>query len=289
MLLTAAPATAQDRLIVGIHDNLILQEQKSRAKRALEHLIQLIGDEVGVPMELEILTSGTQPDLLKTAAKLRSGQVHVAAMTGLEYGWLRDLAGRGLQPLVISNAGLRTGESEQLIVREGGKQLQELRGAKLAVFAKPYPSAHIYLRQLQRARGSDFLSGRTAVLSNASKALQAVLSGGADAAIIDTYTLQGYQRVFPGQAARLRIVDRTKSYPMVPVVGFPQHMNRIRAGLWGEVQTELTRVHTNPRAAAFLEVWRVRGFNMPPGDYDRSAAQAAKDFPLNELQVDEQD
>jgi hypothetical protein len=110
-----------------------------------------------------------------------------------------------------------------------------------------------------------------------------VLTGKADAAIVDLYTMQGYERVFPGQMVRLKSIAQSRPYPLAPVVGIPKIVNSLRPQLWRDLQTELTQVHGQQGAKAFVDVWRVSRFNLPAEEFDKDANQAAQNFDLGDL------
>lgn len=275
-----------ETLVIGIHENLILKEHRSRAKATLEQLIELIGQRVRVATELRIIPGGTRKALENTADALRRGDVHVVALTGLEYGWLRELAGRDNEALAVANTNKNIIQYERVIVRANSDtNLAGLRGATLAMVDGPHPSMRVYLKQLQRRWGPSFLSTHTGPYSAAAKAVQAVLAGEADAAIVDLYTTQSYERAFPGQMKQLKIIAWSNPYPLAPVVGIPRVVNSIRPELWRDLRTEMTRIHAQPRAAAFMDVWRISRFNIPPDTYDGDAAQSAKDFSIVDLDL----
>ena len=284
LLLTPSAAFAEGTLVVGVAENLILKDQRSRAERVLGELIALIGKEVNFPMKLILIPSGSRQALANMANEIQQGRLHLVALNGVESGWLREQSGGRVHPLAVSDQTIQVVQYEQLIVRkDSNKQMSQLQGASLVLYREPYPSLTIYLRQLNRKWGPDFLSRRLKSVSSGSRALQAVLAGKADATIVDLYTLQGYQKVFPGQAAKLQVVGRSPSYPLAPVVGVEELVNELRPNLWRDVQTTLTQIHTNPKARAFLDVWRVRKFKLPTPKFEQQVIKAAQQFPLSEL------
>jgi ABC-type phosphate/phosphonate transport system substrate-binding protein len=271
-------------LRVGIYDNLILKDHRPRARSTLEQLTTFIGERLRVSTDLQIMSGGTREALIETKEALRTGRVHLVAMTGLEYGWLRELAGPDIEALVVANTDKNVVQYDRVIVRaDSGKNLASLQSGSLATFDAPNPSMPIYLKQLRQKWGPSFLSESKGPYPTAASALQAVLTGKADAAIVDLYTTQGYERAYPGRMQRLKPIGLSHPYPMAPVVGIPLAVDSIRRELWRDTRAELAQVHRQPRAAAFLEVWRVSRFIPPSEKFESEADQAGKDFPLTDL------
>jgi ABC-type phosphate/phosphonate transport system substrate-binding protein len=289
-LLAAIPemcCCADMPLVVGVHDNLVPKGQGKRADIALGHLIDYIGQRIGVPTRLDILPSGTRRDLESTAKLLQAGRLHVVAMSVLEYNWLRQLSGKDVDILVVTDPGIReVQQCEQLVVREKRVDgIAGLRGATLAAYDQPLPSVSIYLSRLQNQWGSDFLQRRTRPLATPIEALDAVFSGKADAAIIDLMAMRDYKEAYPGREAKLEVIGRSPSYPVVPIVGNSQQVNKLRIGLWRSIQDVLNEIEHQPRAVAFREVWRVKRFILPNEKYRQSVEQSAKEFPFSELPI----
>lgn len=213
-----------------------------------------------------------------------TGKLHLAVFNGLEYGWLKELTRGRVKTLVSSDQKVQVVQYEQLMVRNGFAQtIGQLRGKSLILYQDPYPSLTIYLNQLRTKSGPTLLDQRLPEVANGSLALEAVIRGDADATIVDLYTLQGYQHVRPGRVARLQVLSHSAAYPLAPVFGEEQVVNKLRPNLWRDVQKSMSEIHRNPDAKAFLDTWRVKRFKPPTDEFEEQAVKAAQDFPLSEL------
>jgi ABC-type phosphate/phosphonate transport system substrate-binding protein len=274
-------------VLIGVHDNLVPRDQRKRAVVALDEMVELIGQRLKISVEARILPSETQADLLQTAAALRDGRIHVVAMSVQEYNWLRAMVGDRVDILAVADPGVQNVmQYEQVIVRADRiRNLAQLRGKILAQYDQPMPSARIYLHRLQVKFGPEFLDRKTPMLPTPMKALDAVFSREADAAIVDLMVSRDYEQAYPGKMAKLNTIDRSPNYPVVPVVGNPQAIEKLGAGLWERLRVELTQVHTQPRADAFFEHWRARLFLAPSPDYRKKVDEAAREYPRHELSI----
>ena len=267
--------------------NLIPKEQRTRAQSVLEQLVTLIGKEVDYPTRLVLIPSGTKDSITKTSGALHAGKLHLVALNGLEYAWIKQLTRERVKTLVSSGQNIQVEQYEQLVVRKNPpRRIEQLNGASLVLYKEPYPSLTIYLQRLEHQRGPEFLSNRLPPVPNGSRALQAVVRGKADATIVDLYTMQGYQKVFPGQTEKLQVLEHSAGYPLAPLVGEELVVNKLRPNLWRDVQNAMSQVHRNPDARAFLDVWRVKRFELPTEEYEARAVKAAQQFPLSELPAD---
>ena len=265
--------------------NLIPKDQRNRAQNTLNELIKLIGEELDYPATLVLIRSGSEQSLVDTSNALHEGRLHLAALNGLEYGWLKQQSRGRVKTLVSSHQETQVVQYEQLMVRKEITDIGQLQGASVVIYKDPSPSLAIYLRQLEKEFGPGFLNNHLVPVENGSRALQAVVREKADATIVDLYTLLRYRHVFPGQENKLRRLKRSAAFPLAPVVGEEQVVNQLRPNLWRDVQRVMTQIHRNPDARAFLDVWRVRSFKAPTKEFEGQADEAAKQFPLNELQA----
>lgn len=286
MIALPAPAFAAETLVVGVHDNLVPKSQRKRAVVALQGMVDLLGERVGVSMTVQILPSGTARDLESTARALNSGAVHIVGMSVLEYNWLPKIEGQ-LDVLSIADPGVRdVRQYEQVVVRADRiRELSQLRGGTLAAYEKPLPSALIYLDRLRRKWGPDFLSRELPPAATAADAMDAVFHGEADAVIVDLLDSRDYEQAYPGMAKKLNTIDRSDHYPVVPIIGNPREVDKLRKGLWGNVKVELAQIHTRRRAEAFFEHWRAKRFSAPDDNYLKQVAESAKVFPLRDLPI----
>jgi hypothetical protein len=277
-------ASADEPLVVGMAQNLIPKNKRRQAEKVLEKLVLLVGQEVNYPTKLRLIPGGTKQAIVGVGNDLRTGKLHLAVFNGLEYGWMKQLTGGRVRTLVSSDQNIEAVQYEQLMIRNGfAQKVDELRGKSLVLYQDPYPSLTIYLKQLRSQSGATLLNQQLPAVPNGSLALEAVIQGAADATIVDLYTLQGYQNVRPGRVAQLQVLAHSPAYPIAPVFGDEQVVNKLRPNLWRDVQRSMTGIHRNPDAKAFLDTWRVRRFKLPTDEFEKQADKAAQDFPISEL------
>jgi ABC-type phosphate/phosphonate transport system substrate-binding protein len=270
-------------LVVGVNNNLVPRQTGKQAKMGLEQLIDLVGEEVGIPTRVEVLPSERRRDLQGTAVALRNGRIHIVAMGALEYNWLR-MAGIPVEILVVANPGVSDVKYfEQLVVHaDRFRHPTDLHNKKLATYEKPWPSVKIFQHRLREKWGANILNQEEPRKSPGA-ALHAVLHDQADAIIVNQTYLRDYTDLFPNATAKLKAIDRDEFYPLVPVIGNPRTVEALRRGLWEELRDELTEVHKQPRASHFVKDWRVGHFSLPNDKYLKEVDQAAEHFPLSDL------
>lgn len=281
-----AEPVAAPRLVVGIYDDLIPQENISRAKKALSKLIELVGRQVNLPTELQIIPGGTQVAMTRAAQRMERGEIHLMAVTSLEFAWWLGLQHGRAEVLVLCDPGTQVNQYQELIVRRDGKfhRPVDLNGASLSIYPRMPPELLIYLKQLQ-AQDAHVLAGPREVVPHGAAALHAVVDGKIDAAIVDVYTELRYANAYPGRMKKLEVIDRSPSYPLPVVAGNRTLIERLRPGLWKSLQSTLKRINQQPDATAFLEVWQQRGFIDSTPTYEERAVAAAIIYPFNALPI----
>jgi hypothetical protein len=282
LLLILPTACKANELVVGVHENLVPTQQPNRAKLGLEYLITLVGKQIGLPTRVEVLPCSQLSDLQSTAIKLRDGHVHLVGMNVLEYNWVRK-SGIPLEVLVVANPGVsEVHYVEQLVVHADRLHGRAgLSNGRLATFEKPWPSMKIFLHQLRQRWGSEFLD-QEIPYRGPGPALDAVLWGDADATIVNEMHLLDYLD-YRGAEGKLKRIDDSAPFPLVPVIGNREKVEALRRGLWRDVQVAMTKIHKQRSVSHFQVDWRVGHFSLPDDKYKQDVDQAARHFPLRDF------
>ncbi len=250
-------------------------------------LIELIGRQVNFPTDLKFVEGGTQKAITEAALQVERGEIHLMAVTGLEFGWWLALPHGRPEILVLCDPGGEVNQYQELVVRGDRpyKSPEDLLGASLAEYPRTAPSCPIYLQQLRTRGGGGVLAGPTVDVAHAAEAMHAVFDAKADAAIVDVYARLRFDKAFKGRMKQLQVIDRSPPYPLPVVAGNRLLIERLRPGLWKQFQATMLQIHTQADAQAFLDVWAQRGFNEAPANYSKLAKAAAVEYPFSALPV----
>lgn len=272
-LLAAGPAMADDSVKVGLTPRVFPNPSGKQVKKAAAPFVSLFESATGVAGEA--IEGG---DAKALAAKLKKGEAQLGVFSGVEFAWARE-ANPKLEPLLLCVGGSRKVKA-LLLVRAGSKYKEpgDLAGRVLAAPAEPRGHCAIFLDHkcvTGRSMPKEFYK-KVLRAADEEEALDEVVDGNAEAAVVDGGAWSSYRESKPGAAKKLRVL--LDSGPLPPTVLAYQPggldgatVKRIRDGLVG--------VKGSKGGRQLLEQLRLSAFEKPPDGFDRELAAVAKEFP----------
>jgi ABC-type phosphate/phosphonate transport system substrate-binding protein len=232
---------------------------------------RLVADRAGAPGELALT-----PDAVALADRLGRGELDLAVFHGFELAWARQRF-PGLRPLVV--AVTRRRRPAAVVVARAdrpGDGFAALQGRTVAVPKGTKEYCRLFLdRRGPHGAADPHAFGRVTEPANVEDALDDVVDGQADAALVDGTSLDCYRSLKPARAAKLKEAVTSDPFPAAAVA--------CRGGLDGAVlervrQGLLAAGQTRP-GARVLSLWQLEAFEAPPADYDEQLAESLRAYP----------
>jgi ABC-type phosphate/phosphonate transport system substrate-binding protein len=268
-----AGAAEQPLVRVGVPRSLFRDIPEPLVRVAVQPFQVLMEAQTGVRGELVVLENAGE-----LAKQLAAGQIQVAVFHGHEFAWMR-LQYPSLQPLVIA-VNQQAHLQAHIVVGPKSRvaSLNDLAGQSVSLPRGNREHCRFFIERQCRDHGKevDKYFGRIVCHGNAEDALDDVVDGVVEAAVIDSVSLTGYERRKPGRYAKLREVVRSEVFPATAIAYRPgvvaDHLvQRFRDGLRG--------ASANPAGRQMLTLWRLTGFEVPSQDYDRLLTAIARTYP----------
>jgi len=269
------PGAAQEPAVrAGFSQSLRRETDAAGLKAQLQMMGELLRSQAEVAAEFE-----ASPDHAALGRQLEAGEVKLAVVAGIEYGWLKQ-QGAKIRPLCLAcNESIRT-RALLLVRSQGGPQsVAELKGKPLAMARGTKNHCYLFLDKTLRDAGQEpagFLT-RAAADANADGVIEAVLEGEAEAAVVDGVAWDVYRARKPGRAARLCILKESCHFPTTAII--------YAAGATGDrelarkVRDGLTTAHDRPGGMQRLVLLRITRFMTVPDEYEQVVTEALKEFP----------
>jgi len=272
------PARAEERarkvLRIGLAGSLIQELPGAHSPLTTlawptSSINRLAEQQTGVPTHVIPVTD---PDRL--GRLLVEGGVDFGLFQGVEFGWARQKypALRALVLVVNERPDLRA----CLLVRRGSgiADFAGLRGHSCALAKGSRQHCSLFLESCCRRCGAapgDHLS-RLDTPRSANRAIEAVVKGEVDAAVVDEAAADCYREEKPGRFARLRVVQQSEVFPSA-VVAYADGAIDVRDV--PRIRDSLLRAARSPRARAGLTLCRLTGFEPVPDDYHQMTDEVA--------------
>jgi len=183
----------------------------------------------------------------------------------LDFAWLCDYPylalGNDVRLLSVASYKGKPAYQSYLIVPSGDTQTKTITDLQGKVFAYADPhsnTGYVVPRYLLKQAGKDANKyfRRTFFTWSHHKAIQAVASGLAQGAAVDSYVWETLQRVNPALVAKTRIVWKSAEFGFPPIVAHRQ----VSAKDFAEFQAVLFAMHRDPEGRALLEKLNLDGF-----------------------------
>jgi ABC-type phosphate/phosphonate transport system substrate-binding protein len=265
-----------DVLHIGATGTLTGDAESRKEKSGLETLRRFIKDETGLTNDIV-----GQKSWREVAGQMARGYYHIGVFQGYEFAWAQEKYPE-LRPLALGVNSDRY-PSACLVVRRDNpaRDFAGLRGQSLAVPTSNQGFLRLFVdRQCESIgkKGDPFFSKSTTP-DNVEDALDDVVDGKVQAALLDRTSLEAYQRRKPGRFNRLKEVARSQPFPPLVVACYGSTLDqstlqRFRNGLLNATRKD--------RGEMLLTLSRLTGFEVVPEDFRQRLAETRKTYPPDE-------
>jgi ABC-type phosphate/phosphonate transport system substrate-binding protein len=246
-----------------------------------ENLLASMMQPFRVLMESQTGLSGTiipGGDALQLGQKLMDGQVQLGVFHGIEFAWAREQHPQ-LRPLMI--VVNKQPHVQALLVtsqNSPAKSLADLKGKNLAI-AK-FTRHHCYLflerRCAEMQCTPEVFFARQSEPESAEQALDEIVNGKIEAALVDSLALECYTWLKPGACKQIRTLEKS---PMLPAGVVAYRPGLVDEGTLERFRQGMVNANKTTIGKHLLTLWRLTGFEAVPADFDQMLAQGIKSYP----------
>lgn len=271
VLVVSSPrlAHAQGVVRVGLPDSLV--KELSPGKQALvdSEFRDLVQEFTGLKADVFQGGSGAE-----AAQKLEAKEWDLAVLQGVEMAWLKEKHAT-IRPLMIAANNPREIHAVVVVKKDGGPaSVAELKGKAVQMYKG---KLHIRLFTEKQAGGDPkVFFGKFTETGSAETALDAVLTGAAQAALVDNIALEGYKKIHPGRHTRLKVIAQSELFPSVAVAYKEGALNE-------DVQKAfvagMLKANKSEKGREAMANFRIATFEAVPTDYGEMLGATLKAFP----------
>lgn len=273
---TSLPVPAEEKkpapLQVGISRSVFFEQPEWRIEAATAMWTALVKNQTGIQAEFKPVDTDRLGQLLARQ------ELDMAVFQGYELAWAAQKDPQ-LRPLVIIVNEKPYLHAAYLVRQDAkAKKIADLQGQTAAIHQGRRSHVRLYFERSCTALGKepkDFF-GKIAVLPNSEDALDDVVDGVVQAAVVDTTSLDAYQRRKPGRFRFLKELAQSSVFPD-PVIGY-------RAGALDDKTLErfrdgMIKSDQSLRGRQMLTFFKLTHFAKVPEDYERVQQEIAKAYP----------
>jgi ABC-type phosphate/phosphonate transport system substrate-binding protein len=212
------------------------------------------------------------------ADRLAKGDLQIGVFQGVEFAWEQQRHPE-LVALAIGVNQARNRHGYLLVATNSPlSKWDDLAGKSLAIPCRSKEHCLLFVERHCRADGKEFpqILSKTTAPATAEDALDDVVDGLVQAAVVDGFAMKAYERRKPGRFARLKVLFASECFPD-PVVAYRSHS--LDDATIRRLQKGLTGAHKGLIGRNLLMLWSLTGFEPVPPEFDRLLLTIAKAYP----------
>jgi ABC-type phosphate/phosphonate transport system substrate-binding protein len=178
----------------------------------------LVKEETGVNARVSLAG-----DAFRLGRLLEDKKYQLGFFYGVEYAWAKEKY-RDLQPLVIVISKYHAWHARLLVRKDSqASDLTSLRGKNLAMPQRYRPHCRLFMEKICARQGASqgdrqganpqSFFGQITYPTSTEDALDSLVSGEVQAAIVDDFAVDNYRDLKPGCFARLKVVEESEAFP----------------------------------------------------------------------------
>jgi ABC-type phosphate/phosphonate transport system substrate-binding protein len=273
VLVAAALAADQETVHVGLVQSLFRDVPEATIKGSIQDFKSLIEKDTRYKSD-----SLTVPDFGDLGKQLAEGKLQLGVFQGYEFAWVRQKYPK-LRPLVIA-VNQRKDVRAHLLIRAGSpiKDFAAIQGQALALPERTKAFCLLYLERRCRKAGHDLKGyfAKTTTPPNSEVALDDVVDGVVQTALVDGVSLDRYKAGKPARYAKLQELEKSVVFPPT-VVAYAD--GGVQEATLERYRRALVNFHTTARGRQILLEWRLTHFAQVPKDYNQMLADILKVYP----------
>jgi len=276
-MLAAAPGRAEENdahsVRIGLVSSLFRDTSEPLMQVIMRPFKSLLETQTGMRGRL---VSGGDPEHL--GQRLKEGEVHFGIFHGVEFAWARAKFPR-LKPLIIA-VNKQPFLRAHLIVRSDSK-IKSVEDLKGRVIGLPNLSReHCWLFLERRCTPTDqtpdqFFS-RISRPRDACYAIDDVIDGTLQAAVIDDADLSAYRKQYPEFSDKVKSLISSEPFPCAVIAYYPGTLNE---NLLEQFRTGMLAAKDSQPGRQMMRLCRITSFEEVPDDFDKTLEDIAKAYP----------
>jgi ABC-type phosphate/phosphonate transport system substrate-binding protein len=276
LLLVLCPVRADDEercVRIGLVSSLFRDTSEPLMQVIMRPFKSLLETQTGVSGRL---VSGG--DAHHLGQRLKEGEVHLGIFHGVEFAWAKAKFPQ-LKPLVIAvhkQPFLRA----HLLIRNDGKigGVDDLKGGVVALPSMSREHCWLFLQRrcVPAGQTAEQFYRRVSRPRDAAYAIDDVLDGAAQAAVVDDAELAAYRKANPRDFAKIKVLRQSEMFPCAVIAYYSGALSeslleRFRAGMLAAKDTRQGR--------QMMQMCRITSFEDVPEDFDKTLDDIAKAYP----------
>jgi ABC-type phosphate/phosphonate transport system substrate-binding protein len=274
-MLTASQAQADDAhcVRIGLVSSLFRDTSEALMQVIMRPFKSLLETQTGMSGRL---VSGGEAHHL--GQLLKEGEVHLGIFHGVEFAWAKEKIPQ-LKPLLIA-VNKQPFLRAHLLVRDDGKiaRVDDLKGQVIELPSMSREHCWLFLerRCVPSGQTADKFFSRINRPRDAAYAIENLIDGSAQAAVVDDADLAAYRKQYPLYFAKLKVLQGSEAFPCAVIAYYPGTLDE---NLLEQFRTGMLAAKNSRQGRQMMQMCRITSFEEVPEDFAKTLESIAKAYP----------
>jgi ABC-type phosphate/phosphonate transport system substrate-binding protein len=213
--------------------------------------------------------------------RLVNGEMELGVVCGVEYGWMNQKHPE-LEPLMLSVTDRDALEAVIVVAKDAQINcLKDCQGKRLAIPIGTRGDTRLFLSERCRCLGHTIheFFAKMVMPHCVEEALDNVVDGVVDAAVVDRAGLKMFERRKPGRYPRLAVIAESGTFPPCAIVF---RRGKIDEATLTKFRDGMVTAHKTVLGAHLMTLMNIKRFELATGDYQKQVDEAVKAYPSPE-------
>lgn len=264
-------ARKEDPVKVALLESVFTGQDRTKVLDQIKPFSDIIQKDTATQATFDVMSYS------QMESEFKAGKVQLVILTGLEYAWMQNQVKEAKALLVAS---IDPGATKTVVVTKQddvAKDIKDLLTASVAVPDRVPYLTHFYIKQqMNQPMEKAFKLTKS---GNVDETLEDLLDGKARAAIVTAAGIEVFKERKPGRAKKLKVVHESPEFPQATVMYHEKHAEK---GALEKFRNALLKSTEKPEGARVLTLFKLKGFEAVPENFDKLVSDTAKAFPRSE-------
>ncbi len=270
MAVVGRPLTAADPKVLRIGISASLLDQLPPSQRAV-----FSGDFSGLVRDFTGLKSVSLPGInaWTSAKQLDAGKWDVGVFQAIEFAWVQEKYPQ-LEPFMVASDKSQLKALLVVSKENGPAGFADLKGKDVTLLDGRL-HCRVFADQGAGMMANKFF-GKLSYTRSGEDALDSVVRGKAQGAIVDTVAWDAYKDIQPGRFARLKIAAES---PLIPAAAIVYKRGALSAKFLKTLKDGMFKVNQSDKGREALTPFHMKGFASVPANYQEQLRTTLAAFP----------
>jgi ABC-type phosphate/phosphonate transport system substrate-binding protein len=276
LILTSPPRVSADderSVRIGLVSSLFRDTSEPLMQIIMRPFKSLLETQTG--MSGQLVSGG---DAQHLGQRLKEGEVHLGIFHGVEFAWARAKFPQ-LKPLLIA-VNKQPFLRAHLIVRADStiQCVEDLKGRVIGLPNLSREHCWLFLerRCVPAEQTPNKFFSRVSRPRDAAYAIDDVIDGTLQAAVIDDAELNAYRDQYPDQFAKIKDLLRSETFPSAVIAYYP---GVLPSELLDQFRSGMLAAKDSKQGKQMMHMCRITSFEDIPEDFDKMLEEIAKAYP----------